>query len=152
MLWTELVPEGSVSASVVVSVGLEDGTGVKFCTNTQRDCWPSKAYSPTMSPCIDVHLPTLGTQVFAQREVIPGPSKNTMYVKHRVYGFSVLLSEICRQKKSKNPVDAFGNRHSGNRGREVDTRVPQREAAFDVTVIVVTVVISAFVATYTHDL
>ena len=75
-----------------------------------------------------------------------------MQIKHRVDGFSVLLSEICRQMKSKNPVDTFGDRHSGNRAREVDTRVLQREAAFDVTVIVVTVVIGAFVATYTHNL
>ena len=56
--------------------------------------------------------------------------------------------------KSKNLVDAFGNRHNGNRAREVDARVPQGEATFDVTVgaVVVIVAVGAFVATYTQNL
>ena len=66
VLCTELAPEGSVGA-----VSVEDGAGVKFWTITQKDGRPSKTYSPTMSPWMVVHLPTLGTHVFVQREVTP---------------------------------------------------------------------------------
>ena len=65
--------------------------------------------------------------------------------------------------KRKNLINAFGNRHCGNRAREVDARVPQGEATFDITVgvgvVVVIVVVGvvgvvgAFMATYyTHNL
>ena len=54
--------------------------------------------------------------------------------------------------KGENPVDALGDWHGGNRAREVYTRVSEREAAFDVIVIVTTIVVDAFIATYTHNL